>query len=1053
MVVFRDIDSSGNSGGGGSGGSISGSTRTDPTNSSSSGSGSSIHSSSGSRTSSPVLPRTTAKPLKAMDAAASPPGPLEGGGAATTEVKHDTSQRQQQPLARLPSALKRRGSALSSTGTSVAAAQGGSGTSASVSCGSRGGVSTTGPLGGGGGGGGGCGRNSTGSMSGDTKSTSKAHRRVLEPARTVFYGRYIFILLLAVAAAVLGYLAYRLMSDAENQIASERFESITERALSTAQLVIEEKKKATDSLALMVGTANPNADAWPNVYMEGYEEIATSLRVITEGSLSFCPIVVPGGEEQQSFEEFAYDLFYNVMDYPNTTGVSAFGRGVFSYGSGENGDQEWPDGRFHIQSGWTYHRISDEIIVPFLQSDYGSHSALMLNVHFEHNRAAAIDETIRCSRERAKQNTEDGDDMECGSITDLMWSETAADVDPGPAGLMMVPIYPRNNNKNLTGFIVGKQIWSDLLKHGFENDVNGLDIVLRTDAGTAHTYRIQGGEAIYISPDDTHDPNARFSIVGTHINPRFFSNSTRKYYLDIYSTNEFAQSYSTTNPTIACVGSILIIIFTSAMFFLFDFFVRRDFHDKKKLLDAKRQFVRYISHECRTPLNSVCMGLKLLTHELASSIGVRPQSALDGANRTTQITAKRTKESLQPVDEANIQEWISLCNQIFENADEAVTVLSDLLNYDKIQMGTLSLELSVISPWAIIEKSVSEFKLSACEKGVTINLDFSPLRNDVGDRKDIESPPGSFIPTELAFCKIVADNVRITQVLRNLLSNGIKFSKERGVLTVRVTVVPFASRKRKEEKFVLHNKEEEVTLVRHGWLVVEVIDDGVGMNEEQVVSVFDDGTQFGANKNQAGGGSGLGLNIARGIAQEHKGKLTCSSFGLGLGSTFCLSLPLFDPPGEVDPNLPPYLTTTKELDSSGEGEVNCTEFVIPNLKILVVDDALTNRKLCIRLLERCGHVCDGAADGIEAVEMVKKSLEEDQQYDCILLDYEMPNLNGPEACQKMRKLGCSSYISGLTGNLMTEDVNFFRACGANAVLPKPFRLEALEEQLIEDGLF
>eukprot|EP00529_Nitzschia_sp_RCC80_P026496 CAMPEP_0113472084 /NCGR_PEP_ID=MMETSP0014_2-20120614/17326_1 /TAXON_ID=2857 /ORGANISM="Nitzschia sp." /LENGTH=344 /DNA_ID=CAMNT_0000364769 /DNA_START=69 /DNA_END=1100 /DNA_ORIENTATION=- /assembly_acc=CAM_ASM_000159 len=344
MVVFRDIDSSGNSGGGGSGGSISGSTRTDPTNSSSSGSGSSIHSSSGSRTSSPVLPRTTAKPLKAMDAAASPPGPLEGGGAATTEVKHDTSQRQQQPLARLPSALKRRGSALSSTGTSVAAAQGGSGTSASVSCGSRGGVSTTGPLGGGGGGGGGCGRNSTGSMSGDTKSTSKAHRRVLEPARTVFYGRYIFILLLAVAAAVLGYLAYRLMSDAENQIASERFESITERALSTAQLVIEEKKKATDSLALMVGTANPNADAWPNVYMEGYEEIATSLRVITEGSLSFCPIVVPGGEEQQSFEEFAYDLFYNVMDYPNTTGVSAFGRGVFSYGSGENGDQEWPDG-------------------------------------------------------------------------------------------------------------------------------------------------------------------------------------------------------------------------------------------------------------------------------------------------------------------------------------------------------------------------------------------------------------------------------------------------------------------------------------------------------------------------------------------------------------------------------------------------------------------------------------------------------------------------------------------------------------------------------------
>ena len=59
-------------------------------------------------------------------------------------------------------------------------------------------------------------------------------------------------------------------------------------------------------------------------------------------------------------------------------------------------------------------------------------------------------------------------------------------------------------------------------------------------------------------------------------------------------------------------------------------------------------------------------------------------------------------------------------------------------------------------------------------------------------------------------------------------------------MTVRVSVVPFASRKRKEEKFILHN-EEEVTLIRHGWLVVDVIDDGVGMSKEQVATVFDDG--------------------------------------------------------------------------------------------------------------------------------------------------------------------------------------------------------------------
>jgi hypothetical protein len=617
--------------------------------------------------------------------------------------------------------------------------------------------------------------NSTGSMTGETKSC-KAHNNIFEPARTVFYGRYIFIMFLAALAAVLGYLAYYLMSDAEDQITSERFESVTERALSTAQLVIEEKKKATDSLALMMGTANPDAESWPNVYMEGYEQIATSLRVITDGSLSFCPIVVPGGEEQRSFEEFAYDLFYNKSGYPNTTGVSAFGRGVFSYGQGENGDQMWPDNRFHIQSGWTYHNSSRNILVPFIQSDFGPHDTLMLNVHFEHNRAAAIDNSIRCAEERALKAKDEN--MECGSITDLMWSETAADVDPGPAGLMIVPIYPRNDNRSLTGFILGKQIWSDLLKHGFENDVNGLDVVLRTDK-QAHTYRIQGGEAIYLSPGDAHDPNAQYSIVGTCINQRYFSNSTVKYYMDIYSTDEFTQSYSTTNPVVACVGTVLIIIFTSAMFFLFDYFVRKEFHDKKKLLDAKRQFVRFVSHEVRTPLNTVCMGLTLLRQELASALSCKGRNDHLDAQIAGHV-GKKHQESPSTVNEADVMEWINLCSQIFENATEAVTVLSDLLNYDKIQMGTLTLELSLLSPWAVMRKTVSEFTLSAFEKGVTMMLDFSPLQNVDDKGRDVEYSDVSAIPVDFAFCKVVADNVRLSQVLRNLISNGLKFSNKQG---------------------------------------------------------------------------------------------------------------------------------------------------------------------------------------------------------------------------------------------------------------------------------
>ena len=64
----------------------------------------------------------------------------------------------------------------------------------------------------------------------------------------------------------------------------------------------------------------------------------------------------------------------------------------------------------------------------------------------------------------------------------------------------------------------------------------------------------------------------------------------------------------------------------------------------------------------------------------------------------------------------------------------------------------------------------------------------------------------------------------------------------------------------------------------------------------------------------------------------------------------------------------------------------------------------------------------------------------------------MPIMDGPESCKEMRKLGCSAYIAGVTGNVMSDDVDHFRECGANCVLPKPFRLASLEDQWVEDGV-
>jgi CheY-like chemotaxis protein len=264
-------------------------------------------------------------------------------------------------------------------------------------------------------------------------------------------------------------------------------------------------------------------------------------------------------------------------------------------------------------------------------------------------------------------------------------------------------------------------------------------------------------------------------------------------------------------------------------------------------------------------------------------------------------------------------------------------------------------------------------------------------------------------------------------------------------MSVRVSVNLSLERKPKQEKISLH-KNQLAEVLNVGTVSIEVIDQGVGMSQDQVATVFEDGTQFDANKLQAGGGSGLGLNIARGIVIEHGGSLTCSSEGIGQGTTFTLCTNLY-----IDENAPAgesHIADAKNDEETG-GDA---DFTVPLLHVLVVDDSLTNRKLCQRLLQRNGHTTDGASDGKEAVEMVKESMRNGKYYDSILLDYEMPVMNGPDACRLIRKMGCSSYIAGVTGNVMSEDVDHFRSCGANWVIPKPFSLKAMEDQWVEDGV-
>lgn len=270
---------------------------------------------------------------------------------------------------------------------------------------------------------------------------------------------------------------------------------------------------------------------------------------------------------------------------------------------------------------------------------------------------------------------------------------------------------------------------------------------------------------------DLHDTeNAEYCRSTNLIEPGFFSDDSVSYRLTICPSNDFFGIYGTKNPLIATIGSVFIILFSAFVFFLYDNCVRKEFNARQSLLDAKRSFVRFVSHEVRTPLNSVCMGLTLLQDEMEKVMKTKAKA--DSPHYQTQ---PQSNDEPQPIRENGVEEWRSLINEILDNAQSSVDVLNDLLNYDKIEMGTFNLELEQVSLSNLVEKTVNEFKLPASNKRLRLSYHIGDT-----DNGDMNTP--SISAADICRAVSIADPFRLSQVIRNLVSNAIKFTPEGGML-------------------------------------------------------------------------------------------------------------------------------------------------------------------------------------------------------------------------------------------------------------------------------
>jgi len=856
---------------------------------------------------------------------------------------------------------------------------------------------------------------------GGGRKRGKAHHRnnSIDRGRNsqaVSTGRILFLGGLVVVASVLAVGFNLLLRYSETNLATEQYGSIAERAVESAKAIAERKRMGTRTMAIHAANANPRLEEWPFVTVDGFEDVATSLIETSDGrELGFAPLVTP--DLLDDFEDFAYRYFYEERDppFPNTTAVKPFGRGV--WGLDANGVP------YHETDGTTSYDSPNQILTPIIQHDMGVHPALLLNIHFGALRGEIIDGIIECSEKR-----KDDPEVNCGGISDMVIL-TSQEVEPGPGAIIMQPVYPRFNSTVMAGVVASTIVWDETLQNIFSSEVTGIHCVLKTETQT-YTYYIENGIAVSYLEGDRHDTgydDYRWDIFLT--DPASYNRDfSASYTLELYPTEEFFAIYRTKNPLYAALGAFLCIVLTTIAFVLYDFYVRKEFHAKGELLDAKRKFVRFVSHEVRTPLNSVSMGLSLLKEEMGAALGLElGDGPICGNHR---------------VDEANATEWLGLTEEVMVNTKTAIGILNDLLNYDKIELKTLTLEHTIIPIWKLIESMALEFKLPASAKNVSLSLHLAGMTTD----QEIKTT-GSIIhhlTKDQRNRKVVGDVSRLTQVIRNLLSNALKFNDDGGKIRVLLSWEDIDDSTEEEDSQTFTLKDGEVRkFASSGFLSIAVTDTGAGMSEDQLEDLFQEGVQFNVNELQAGQGSGLGLYISKGIVEQHGGTLDASSDGIGLGTTFTMRLPLF-----WVPELPPVTALPEDEESPD------VRTVAPptRLSILIVDDSATNRKLLGRLLRNHGHDVVEAVDGKDGVDKMERARSDGKPYDSILMDYEMPVMNGPAACRMMRSLGCDAVIVGISGNVMTEDVEYFKRCGANRVLPKPFRLADLDQLWMEHGL-
>jgi signal transduction histidine kinase/DNA-binding NarL/FixJ family response regulator/HPt (histidine-containing phosphotransfer) domain-containing protein len=324
---------------------------------------------------------------------------------------------------------------------------------------------------------------------------------------------------------------------------------------------------------------------------------------------------------------------------------------------------------------------------------------------------------------------------------------------------------------------------------------------------------------------------------------------------------------------------------------------------------------------------------------------------------------------------------------IRKSGKRLLQLLNDLLDISKIEAGQLQVELIPCSPDSILAEVISVQRVRAQEKTITLDYRWE-----------------SGIPVT-----ILSDPHRLYQLLTNLVSNAIKFTERGNVVVV-----------------------AKLDQVSPGTaLRFEVRDTGVGIPPEKIETIFEPFVQADTSVTRQYGGTGLGLAISRRLAEALGGELHAESI-VGVGSVFVATVAIGDLKGV-------HLLDAPSLAAAGDvRHVGLTNTRLDGVRVLVVDDAETNRKLISTFLTRCGAEVELAENGEQALAAATH-----QAFDIILMDMQMPVMDGYTASRTLRERGYSRPIIALTAHAMNGDREKCQSVGCDGYLSKPVEMDSV----------